>query len=144
MVEDKCNLRSCDCYNKGTCSCWDCEHNENHQKGNLTDNYISIKDKVTELYEYLTDEKIPEGIHVGSRPKLSKNKAWSLIWFLQEVTHCLPGHIEKCDVCGELYDTDQEGYCLDDQYDLDGETLPKKYWGHYCGCCAPDIEFSLG
>lgn len=143
-MDNKCNLRICNCYNENSSQCWHCTHNENPQKGELTDNYISIRDKVDELFKYLTDEKIPDGILVKSRPKLSPNKAWSLIWFLQEVTRCLPGHIERCDVCGELYDSWAEGYWLDDQYQLNGKTLPKKYWGSYCSDeCAPRVDFLL-
>ena len=109
----------------------------------MKDEYISKLDKVDELFKYLTDEKIPDGVKVRSRPKLSTNKAWSLIWFLQEVTLCLPDHIEKCDRCDELFDTDQEGFILDDQYELNGKTLPKKYWGHFCDGCVPNVEFSV-
>ncbi|KKL03962.1 hypothetical protein LCGC14_2620850 [marine sediment metagenome] len=143
-MERKCNIRILNCYNRNSFSCWDCTHNENSQEKKLTDNYISIVEKVNELFEFLTDEKIPEGVCIKSRPKLSPNKAWSLIWFLQEVTHCLPDHIERCDVCGELYDSNAEGYWLDDQYELNGKTLPKKYWGSYCSdSCAPSVEFVL-
>lgn len=142
-MKPECNLRSYDCYNEGTCRCWGCSYNKNAERDELADNYISIKDKVTELYEYLTDEKIPNGVCVKSRPKLSKNKAWSLIWFLQEVTHCLPDHIEKCNECDELFDSNREGFMLDNQYELNGKTLPRKYWGHYCDNCVPNIDFSL-
>ncbi len=143
-MKPNCKIRVCDCYHEGSSQCWSCTRNENHEKGKLEDNYISVCDKVDELFRYLTDEKIPDGIHVKSRPRLSPNKAWSLIWFLQEVTHCLPDHIERCDVCGELYDSWGEGYMLDDQYELNGKTLPKKYWGSYCSNeCAPNVDFKV-
>lgn len=143
-MENECKIRVCNCYHEDSSNCWHCTRNKDPQKGELTDNYISICDKVDELFKYLTDEKIPEGVCVKSRPKLSRNKAWNLIWFLQEVTHCLPDHIERCDFCGQLYDSQSEGYCLDDQYDLNGKTLPKKYWGSYCGdSCAPNVDFKL-
>jgi len=143
-MDDKCKLRYCDCYHEDSYKCRNCTHNENPQKKKeLTDNYISIRDKVNELYEFLADGKLPNGVVIKSCPKLSRNKAWNVIWFLQEVTRCLPDHIEKCDVCGELYDSDQEGFILDDQYELNGKTLPKKYWGFYCDGCAPSIDFEL-
>ena len=144
-MESKCKIRVCDCYHENSDTCWHCSRNENSEKGDLTDNYVSICDKVNELFKYLTDEEIPEGVVVNSRPKLSPNKAWSLIWFLQEVTRCLPDYIERCDVCGQLYDSEQEGFQLDNQYELKGKTLPKRYWGSYCsGSCAPNVDFQVG
>lgn len=141
-MEAKCELRVFDCYREGS-ACWDCTHNENALAKELTDNYISKLNKVKELFNYLTDKEIPGGILVKSRPKLSLNKAWNLIWFLQEVTHCLPDYIERCDRCGELYDSESEGFWLDDQYEIKGKTLPKKYWGSYCDGCAPNVDFSV-
>lgn len=142
-MENKCKLRVYCYHGESSSECWHCSHNENPQKGELTDNYISKLDKVNELFKYLTDEEIPDGVMVKSRPKLSPNKAWSLIWFLQEVTQCLAYHIERCDVCGVLYDEHSEGFCLDDQYELNGKTLPKKYWGSYCDNCVPNVNFSV-
>ena len=143
-MEAKCKLRVSNCYREGH-ACWNCTHNKNAQEKELTNNYISELDKVNELFRYLTDDEIPDGVLVASRPKLSPNKAWNLIWFLQEVTRCLPDHIERCDRCGALYDSDEEGFRLDDQYELNGKTLPKKYWGSYCGdSCAPSVDFKLG
>ena len=52
-------------------------------------------------------------------------------------------YIERCDVCGELYDRYQEGFWLDDKYELNGKTLPKKYWGSYCDGCVPNVNFKL-
>lgn len=139
---NKCSLRICNCYQVNTSSCWSCTHNEDPEERELKDEYVSNRDKVDELFQYLMDKEIPSGICVKSRPKLSPNKAWSLIWFLQEVTGCLPSQIERCDICGELYDSNAEGFWLDDQYDLDGKELPKKYWGSYCsGGCAPQVDF---
>lgn len=142
-MSNKCSLRLCNCYHEGTATCRHCTRNENPSKHNPTDNYITVLDKVNELYLYLQDKEIPDGIHVKPRPKLSQNKAWSLIWFLQEVTHCLPDHIERCGVCGDLYNSNAEGFCLDDQYELNGKELPKKYWGLYCDGCVPNVDFKM-
>ena len=143
-MEPDCKMRHCNCYYQSTIRmCWKCKRNKNAERTDLTDEYISNRDKVDELFQYLMDNTIPEGIHVPSRPKLSVNKAWSLIWFLQEQTHCLPDNIEKCDRCGDLYDTDSEGYYLDDQYLLNGKTLPKKHWGYFCDGCVPSVDFEL-
>ncbi len=139
-MEPKCTMYYCDCYHENTCYCWRCKRNEN-ATGELENNYISTVNKMTELLEYLMDVRIPDGVIVASRPKLSLNKAWSLIWFLQEITGCLPDNIEMCDKCDGLYDSNQEGCHIDDQYAVDGKVVPKKYWGFHCDNCVPDIEY---
>jgi len=133
----KCILRVSNCWNENNygVKCWSCTRNENSEAEEKTDNYIGICEQVSKLYEYLTGE---------FRPKLSQNKAFSLIYYLQETIHCLPDTIEKCDVCGELYNTDCEGFWFDDQYELNGKPLPKKYWGSYCSdSCAPRVDFQV-
>jgi hypothetical protein len=82
-------------------------------------------EKVQELYRFLTGEEIPKAIHFirGNVPKMSKNKAFSIIYYLQEHLPLLPDHIEKCSVCGDLFDDQETGI----------------YWEskgkHYCGSC---------
>lgn len=56
--------------------------------------------------------------------KLSKKKAFSIIYYLQEYFPLLPDHIEQCDVCGELYDSYSQGH----HSDLTG----KFYCSEYC------------
>ncbi len=146
MNQVKCTMtRGRNCYHAvaGKRNCWDCSRNENHNDTELTDNYISIVDKVTVLCDYLAGGDMAEGV-VCWQPKMSRKHAFSVIWFMQEIIHCLPDHIEACRSCGDLFDTDCEGYHLDDQYDLKGKTLPKKYWGCWCDNCVPDVEFVLG
>ena len=145
MSKNKCTLRSCDCYNNIAANreCSNCTRNEERAEGEATNNYISITSKVTELYDYLAGDNMPDGVHCW-QPKMSRKHAFDVIWFLQQITGCLPDHIERCEGCDNLFDTDHEGYCLDDQYELDGKTLPKKYWGDWCQDCAPDVDFELG
>lgn len=121
--------------------CYDCKYNPESKK--KEDRFLNMRDKLTVLYEFLKGEKLPEGV-LCKMPKLSANKAFSVIWFLQEIMRCLPDSIAQCDGCKELFDTDSEGFILDDQYELKGKTLPKKYWGHWC-CdgCAPSVDFSV-
>jgi hypothetical protein len=45
--------------------------------------------------------------------KLSRNKAFSVVYYLQEHFPVIPDHIEKCDTCGELYDTHSSGHHSD-------------------------------
>lgn len=86
-------------------------------------------EKLTEFYRFLTGEEMPGGIKMsrGHAPKMTEKKAWSIIWFLQEHLSVFPDHIERCDVCGELFDGWSEGI----------------YWEskgkHFCGCCSDQV-----
>ena len=144
MSEVKCTVRGRQCYHAvaNSRNCWNCSRNENHNNTDLSDNYISIVDKVTVLYDYLAGQDMPDGVMCW-QPEMSRKRAFDVIWFLQEIMHCLPDHIERCQGCDALFDTDCEGYQLDDQYDLNGKTLPKKYWGCWCNDCVPNVEFVL-
>ena len=131
----ECTLRNCDCWyeNRGP-KCYDCTRNAESTVKEKKDNYIDACEKVRQFYEYLTGK---------FRPKLSQNKAFGLIYYLQETMHCLPDTIEKCRVCGGLFNSGREGFILDDQYEVNGKTLPKKYWGLYCDDCVPQIDFQV-
>jgi hypothetical protein len=69
---------------------------------------------VREFYEFLQGN-VPEGIQLGKGggPRLSKKKAFSVIWYLQEHFPLLPDQIEQCSVCGDLYNSYSEGYYSD-------------------------------
>ena len=92
---------------------------------------ISNIEEIRKFYRFLTGEEIPEGIKLakGYKPKMSEKKAFSIIWYLQERMHILPDTIERCDVCGELYDTECEG--------LHWESKGKSYCG-YCSHVVPE------
>lgn len=82
-------------------------------------------DKINEFYRFLTGEEMPDTISVnlGRKPKMSEKKAFVIIWYLQEHLSIFPDHIERCDTCGGLFDTNSEG--------IYWETKGK----HYCGGC---------
>lgn len=149
MSEIDCTVKRECCYwqtvgaYKRSNSCYNCERNRKAEE-KKKDNFIDILGKVNELYEYLTDQGLPEGV-TCEMPKLSGTAAFSVLWFLQEITCCLPDHIEQCQECEQLYDSDCEGYYLDDQYchRVNGRTIAKKYWGHYCDYCVPNIDFEV-
>lgn len=124
--------------------CYDCIHNSESEEKEKHNRFVNYRDKIDILYKYLMGEELPDGTHCRM-PKLSANKAFSVIWFLQEVMHCLPDNIEQCKVCKELYDTDSEGCYLDDQYKyrVSGRTVGQRYWGFYCEVCVPNIDFEL-
>lgn len=53
--------------------------------------------------------KIPK----KQRPKLTREQAFTVIWYLGNQYWQVTDHVEKCDVCGALYDAHREGACLD-------------------------------
>lgn len=67
-----------------------------------------------ELFAFLQGD-VPETIHLGCDkvPKLSADQAWSVIWYLGNLYWKVTDYIERCDVCGTLYDSNREGACLD-------------------------------
>ena len=71
-------------------------------------------EQVDELYNFLQGI-CPEVIHVKHPPRLSQQKAFTVIWFLQEHLRILPDNFERCCDCGNLYDADREGGCHKDK-----------------------------
>lgn len=85
---------------------------------------------INEFYRFLQGET-PEGMSLGygSKLKLTKRKAFAIIWYLQEHFCLLPDHIEQCSDCGELYDSHSSGY------------HSEKRAKFYCeGCIPPFID----
>ena len=71
-------------------------------------------EKTQELYEFLQG-KIPENIRLAkkSRPKMTPDQAWSVVWYLGNQYWQVTDRVERCCVCGDLYHTWQGGDCLD-------------------------------
>ena len=111
--------------------CWNCSRNKELSKKDLEDNYQNPLGQANKIYKFLHEFK----------PKLSYKKAFHIIYFLQEDIGCLPDHIEQCQDCLDLFDCNKEGFYLSDDYKLNGRTLPKKYRGHWCDNCVPDVDF---
>ena len=65
-------------------------------------------EQIEELYQFLQGI-CPEGIYIKHPPRLSKRKAFNVIWFLQEHLRILPDNYEQCCSCGDLYDVNGEG-----------------------------------
>ena len=124
--------------------CCDCVHNADSESEEKKERFIDYRDKIDVLYKYLMGIELPDGVHCRM-PKLSANKAFSVIGFLQEIMHCLPDCIEQCDSCKELFDTESSGIIIDDQWKhrSNGRTVGKKYWGNYCDGCCPNIEIEV-
>ena len=124
--------------------CYNCIYNPDSTSEKKLNRFIDYRDKIDILYKYLRGIELPEGLHC-KMPKLSANKAFSVIQFLQEIMHCLPDCIEQCKCCKDLFDTESSGIHIDDQwkYTKSGSTVGRKYWGLYCEGCYPDIEIEV-
>ena len=86
-----------------------------------------------ELHQFLQGN-IPNGYRIKEAevPKLTADQAWTVVWYLGNLYWQVTDYIERCGVCGDLYDTQSEGTCLD-------------YGGspyHFCGACenGPEAE----
>ena len=122
--------------------CYDCIYNSKSNKEKKVNRFVDYRYRIDELYKFLKGEELPKGTNC-KMPKLSPDMAFTVIWFLQEHLHVLPDNIEQCEGCKDLFDTESSGYYLDDQYELNGKTLPKKHWGHWCDGCVPSVDFKL-
>lgn len=77
-------------------------------------NKKSDLERTEELSAFLQGE-IPEGCHIARShiPKLTADQAWTVIWYLGNQYWQVPDHVDRCDVCGTVYDDWEEGACLD-------------------------------
>lgn len=71
-------------------------------------------EQVQEFYEFLQGN-IPyndaQKITFTKPPKVSKETAVDIIYYLQEVAHIIPDTYESCKKCGDFFDSDNDG-CL--------------------------------
>ena len=74
---------------------------------------------IQELMDMLTGGDLPEGVHIQHQPHLSREAAFSVIWFLQEHLLVLPDNFEQCHVCLEVFDAHCEGHCVDGTDNVD-------------------------
>ena len=83
------------------------------------------------LFDFLQGT-VPEGIILSEHrvPRLTADQAWVVIWYIQNQYCKFDDDIERCDVCGDLYDAAADGECLD--------------YGsppyHFCGACCNGPE----
>lgn len=80
---------------------------------------------VTEFYNFLQGE-IPDSIKIKQPIKLTPDEAFMVVWYLQEHFSILPDEIEKCDNCGEIYDSGREGVYLEE---------PNENGQSFCNTC---------
>lgn len=66
---------------------------------------------------------LPEGVTTEKFRKMNPKQAFTVIWFLQEVSRVVDDRFELCANCNEVFDSYREGH-----YD-------EKRGKHYCGGC---------
>ena len=82
-------------------------------------NVLSMKglsvsvEETQELYDFLRGET-PKGFTFREQPKLSREAAFAVIYYLQEKMYLIPDHYEQCDECGRIYESYEEGIFIDD------------------------------
>lgn len=96
-------------------------------------------EKVDEFYQFLQGKSVPDGFTLQSKIKMTPKKAFTIIYILQEFMGAFPDTYEQCQGCLYLYDSDNEGINIDDQWVISGTSKPaqKKYWGNWCDDCIP-------
>ena len=70
-------------------------------------------EQIQAFMDMLTGESLPDGMIMARQPHLSRQEAFSVVWFLQEHLRVLPDHYEICHVCAELFDARRGGYSVD-------------------------------
>jgi hypothetical protein len=66
------------------------------------------------------------------RPRLTADQAWTVIWWLGNQYWQVTDHIERCEVCGEIYETWSDG----DTLDYGGKPYS------FCGNCVDGEEYA--
>ena len=80
---------------------------------------IEWEEKLNELFDYLINGKLPDDVQCPS-PKISREQAGNILWFLQEVTGIIPDNYEVCAICGDVHSDIR-------YFDINGK--------HYCYGC---------
>lgn len=71
-------------------------------------------ERTKELFAFLQGETPKDHkIRPGHLPKLTADQAWTVIWYLGNQYWQVMDRVEQCCVCGAIYHTWEEGYCLD-------------------------------
>jgi hypothetical protein len=73
----------------------------------VNDKAITLE-QVDVFYKFLQGE-CPEKFYIKEMPQLTQNQAFAVIYYLQEGLYVLPDTYEKCRICGDLFDSDNDG-----------------------------------
>lgn len=91
-----------------------------------------------ELWKFLTDGEIPEGVHIPDWQPVSRKQATSILWLLQEHYQLMADNFDVCDECEEPFDCDAESYEATSVGTFCSDC--KRQYGTYCEECG---EFNL-
>jgi hypothetical protein len=75
------------------------------RKGDRVNEETTDIERVREIFLFLQGE----GTTVQHAPNLTPDQAWTVIRFLGNKYYKVPDFIDRCDICGELYDSEREG-----------------------------------
>lgn len=103
---------------------------------------------VQQLYDFLQGKYHPKNIKDTDKPNLAADKAWHVIYCLQEHFGMLDDRFERCRECGDIYDSYSDGITIDcdtepriikddDDNDIEEEWAESEY-GNYCDTCRLD------
>lgn len=90
-------------------------------------------ERTEELFEFLQGT-VPDGHRIDAEhiPHLTAEQAWTVIWYLSELHWQVPDHIERCDACGSLFDTNDSGVGIEindlTRYFCDNAPCYQKWW----------------
>jgi hypothetical protein len=75
---------------------------------------MSNLDRTQELYDLLQGT-VPDGYKIPDAdvPRLTADQAWTVVCYLGNQYWQVPDHIERCGICGWLYDSNAEGESFD-------------------------------
>lgn len=98
----------------------------------MSQEYDKELELTRELFAWLQGEQSTEAERrKWKTPKLSSDQAWSVIHHLGNLYWQVPDAVDRCDVCGDLYHSSQEGRCLD---------FGRAPY-HFCESCMSEDEF---
>ncbi len=88
------------------------------------------------LFEFLQGSA-PRGysVPVGEMPRLTSDQAWTVVWYLGNQYWRVPDFIQRCDRCGDLYNSECDGG-FREPGDV-GEGVPS---GFRCDSCIHEFE----
>ena len=71
-------------------------------------------EQVQELVNFLAGGFIPDGWVIPTPPTLTRQQAFSVVYYLQERLHIIPDRFEMCEVCEQVEDRRYGGISVSD------------------------------
>ncbi len=89
-------------------------------------------DNVEEFHSFMTGIN-PKGLYVDPPLNLSRENAMTIIWYLQEHLRIIPDNYEMCSECGQIFDSNFDGYYL--SADAISDSIQDARWPTYENYC---------